>query len=138
LPDLYILRLLIFILLLIEVNLLKKKSRGVIAGLVTGLCNGLFGAGGGIIAVIALEKLCGLEPKNAHATALAVMLPCSAVSILVYFLNGSIEWEPLPYVAPALFAGSLLGAKLLGKISVKWLNRLFCVLMLAAAVRMLL
>lgn len=117
---------------------MKGKGRSIIAGLVTGLCNGLFGAGGGIIAVIALERLCGLEPKNAHATALSIMLPCSIVSIIIYYLNGSIDWKPLPYVAPALFAGSILGAKLLGKISVKWLNRLFSLLMLAAAVRMLL
>ncbi|OQB24177.1 MAG: Sulfite exporter TauE/SafE [Firmicutes bacterium ADurb.Bin182] len=116
---------------------MKNKGRRVIAGFISGLCNGLFGAGGGIIAVIALEKICNLEPKNAHATALAIMLPCSLISIVIYFFSGALDWSPLPFVAPALAAGSFLGAKFLGKISVKWLNRLFSLLMLAAAVRLL-
>ena len=115
----------------------NKTMQNAIVGLVTGICNGLFGAGGGMVAVFALERYCGLEPEHAHATALAVMLPLSVVSIIVYLFGNKVEWGSLPFVAPALLIGSFLGAKLLGRLNAIWLNRIFSALMLAAALRML-
>ncbi len=44
-------------------------------GILIGLLNGLFGAGGGIVAVTAFEKM-GMPDKSSHATAVAVMIFC--------------------------------------------------------------
>ena len=44
-----------------------KKQTTAFYGFLIGLLNGLFGAGGGIVAVKALEKE-GLTDKSAHAT----------------------------------------------------------------------
>ena len=55
----------------------KKKYLFALCGLFSGLVNGLFGAGGGLLAVPALERIGGLETQKSHATALLAMLPLS-------------------------------------------------------------
>ncbi len=115
----------------------KLNKKALLAGLLTGICNGLFGAGGGMVAVFALKSLTGYEQSRAHATAISVMLPLTAVSALVYVCNSAVDWTAVLYVAPSLTLGSVLGAKLTGKLSPKWLNRIFSALMLFAAVWML-
>lgn len=109
-----------------------------LTGLITGICNGLLGAGGGMLAVAALEGLCGLSEKEAHATALAIMLPLTGVASAVYAMQGAIPWQALAFVAPGLAAGSALGARLTGKLSDKALCRIFGTLMLVAGGWMLL
>ena len=113
---------------------IKWSWRGAVAGLLTGLANGLFGAGGGMVAVFVLEKLCGMPVKKAHASAIGIILPLSAVTGAIYAAKGSVDYHALLFVAPALTAGSLLGAKLTGRINEAWMNRLFSLLMLAAGV----
>ena len=50
-----------------------KKLYFYILGAVTGICNGLFGSGGGIAAVPMLQKG-GVDVKKSHATSLALTL----------------------------------------------------------------
>ena len=47
--------------------------QAIAAGMLAGFLNGLLGAGGGILAVALLSRS-GLARKEAHATALALML----------------------------------------------------------------
>ncbi len=91
-----------------------------------------------MIAVAALEGLCGLSEKESHATALAIMLPLTGVSSVVYAMQGAIPWGTLAFVAPGLAIGSLVGARLTGKLSDRTLCRLFGTLMLVAGGGMLL
>lgn len=109
----------------------KENLKNAGAGLCAGLCNGLFGAGGGTVAVIALEKA-GLSPRQAHATAISIMLPLSTASGIVYAVGGGVDWHALLWVAPALAAGSALGARLTGKMRGKTLKLIFGIVMLAA------
>ena len=111
--------------------LTKDNMKNAIAGLCAGLCNGLFGAGGGTVAVLALEKA-GLNPRQAHATAISIMLPLSAASGVVYTLGGGVDWRALLWVAPALTVGSAVGARLTGKMQGKTLKLVFGIVMLAA------
>ena len=62
----------------------KKNINKLLAGLLAGLCNGLFGSGGGAVAVVALERMCGFASKDAHATAISIMLPLTFASAAVY------------------------------------------------------
>ena len=67
-----------------------------------GFLNGLFGSGGGMLAVPLLEHR-GLPPDRAHATSLAVILPLTAVSAGAYlFTGGADPLEALPYLAGGL------------------------------------
>ena len=113
------------------------KWQTVTAGLLIGAVNGLFGAGGGIIAVPLLQKM-GLEKKEAHANAVAVILPISILSAGVYLLKGYVEFSAaLPYI-PAGVIGAFLGTYCLKKISPVLLKRIFGIFIIYAGVRLLL
>ena len=103
-----------------------------VAGLITGACNGLFGGGGGMVAVPLLERICSMEPPNAHANAISIILPLSAVTGAVYALQGTVDWDVLAFIAPALTAGSIAGAFLTGKLKPAWLDHIFTALMFLA------
>lgn len=121
-------------------------------GLGAGLLNGLLGAAGGILLVALLPRVtppvtlyppaCPLgdlhERRDVLATALAVMLPVSAVSGMFYWLGG-IRPSPtilLSLILPAA-AGGLLGAKLLAKIPNDLLKKIFAAVVVIAGLRML-
>ena len=113
-----------------------KKAYTVALGLVTGLFNGLFGSGGGVVAVPLLQKA-GLKPKEAHATSIAVIFVLSALSTVLYFMRGGIQLsQALPYL-PGGLVGAVVGALLLKKIPNTLLRRIFGVILLASAVKLL-
>ena len=106
-------------------------------GLLVGVLNGLFGAGGGMIAVPLLRGL-GIETENCHATSIAIILPLAVASGILYFSGGNLNLaDAWPYL-PGGALGAVCGAWLLPRIGTLWLRRIFGVLVLAAAVRMLL
>lgn len=114
----------------------KKKwiVRG--GGLVTGLLNGLLGAGGGMLAVPILSAS-GLDSKKAHVTSIAVILPLSAFSAAVYLWNGRVTlMDAVPYL-PGGLMGALLGAWLMPRLPAVWLHRIFGVFILWAAWRVM-
>ena len=99
-----------------------------------GICNGFFGSGGGMIAVPMLEKG-GSEAKKAHATSIAITLPLSIISGLVYFKGGSLDiWQAVKFI-PLGLAGAAVGAMLMKKLSSSLLKRIFGLLTIIAGVR---
>jgi len=114
-----------------------KKNWNLPIGLVVGLANGLFGAGGGTVLVPALERFKPLETHKAHATALAVILPLSIVSAVVYVWGVEVDWPAVGLVSAGGVVGGVLGAKLLNKLSAGWLNMLFGLFLAVGAIRML-
>ena len=114
-----------------------KKNWTLPVGIIVGLANGLFGAGGGTVLVPALERFKPLETHKAHATALAVILPLSVVSALVYVWGVEVDWPAVAFVSAGGVVGGVLGAKLLTRLSAGWLNMLFGLFLAAGAVRML-
>lgn len=115
----------------------KEKFFLVLAGALTGLCNGLFGGGGGMITVPVLTMLCGYEPKKAHATAIAVILPVSIISAIIYVIKGYFKLKLTIAVGIGVIAGGILGAVLLKKFSNSVITKIFAVLMLVAGVKLL-
>ena len=102
-------------------------------GLGIGLLGGFFGSGGGILAVALLQKQ-GLEPRRAHATSIAIILPLSLISLIVYWLNGNLPLtQSLPFFVPALLGS----AALLKKIPVQLLKLIFAGLILYSGIRLL-
>lgn len=118
---------------------LKKKSfKAYFAGLLTGAVNGLFGGGGGMVAVPLLKNMLGYEEKNAHATAILVIAPVCLASAIIYIINGYFSANVVIPSAIGTVIGGIVGAKLLGKLPVFIVNAVFIAVMLAAGVRMLL
>lgn len=114
-----------------------KNKKIIPIGLVVGLANGLFGAGGGTLLVPALQKFLNLETKKSHATALAVILPLSVISAGIYIWGVDIDWKIVALVSAGGVCGGVIGAKLLSKLAAWWINILFGVMLAGGAVRML-
>lgn len=116
---------------------IKEKLYLILTGVVTGLANGFFGGGGGMIVVPLLTFLLKMKTKSAHATAIAIILPVSVISAIVYFIKGSFDFSTGLPSGAGVVLGGIAGAWLLGKLSSKWITRIFAVIMLAAGVKLL-
>ncbi len=113
-----------------------KKFLIPLMGGLAGFLNGLFGAGGGVIAVPLLQKA-GLDPRRAHATSVAVIFPLSIISICFYFAQGALTaGDALPYL-PFGLVGGVVGSRLLKRINADLLRQVFGVLLILSALRML-
>lgn len=113
----------------------EKRVPIALTGILTGFANGLFGSGGGTAAVPLLKKS-GLEEKKAHATSLALTLPLSVISLILYQTDTPLPWRDIWPLLPAGLAGAALGSLLLKRISPQWLKRIFGGLLVASAVRL--
>lgn len=114
-----------------------KKKLMFLTGVITGFLNGLFGGGGGMIAVPSFIILIGVEPKKAHATAIALILPVTAISAAVYIFKGYFDFSLDLPVTLGVACGGVAGALLLKKASNAFLIKLFAAVMLAAGVKLL-
>ena len=106
-------------------------------GVIIGLINGMLGAGGGMVAVPMLTKL-GFDAKSAHANAVAVILPITAVSATLYLYKGYVDIGSAWVYMPTGILGAGIGTLVLKKISPVWLKRIFGGFMIYAGVRLLL
>ncbi len=115
-----------------------KNIKNILLGIPIGFVNGFFGSGGGIIAVLFLKKILKVEAKKAHATAPAIILPLSCVSLFMYGANTMVDIKMTVLCAVGGCAGALLGAKLLSRIPKKWLKIGFGIVMILSGGRMIL
>lgn len=100
-------------------------------GALVGIANSLFGGGGGMLAVPLFVKG-GMQEKQAHATAILVILPISLFSFILYAVRGFYEASVLIPTALGVTAGGALGAALLGKLPARAVNVTFAALQLLA------
>ena len=114
----------------------KQNIKTFFSGIAVGVVNGLMGAGGGMIAVPLLKKT-GLDQRKAQANAIAVILPISVVSCVMYLIRGSVSFaDALPFI-PGGIIGTVLGTFLLSKIPTNILKKIFAAFMIWAGVRLL-
>lgn len=107
-----------------------------VSGLLTGLVNGFFGAGGGMILIPLLTRLCRMEDKQAFASSLSVILPISVTSLIVYLLPGGVDLAGVwPYLIGGL-AGGILGGILFRKVSAGFLHQALGILILWGGLRL--
>ena len=115
-----------------------KKRFGILAaGSLAGVITGLLGAGGGIITVPLLKKA-GLSQKESHCNAIAVILPITVFSAVIYLYKGYVTLNDALIYMPTGVLGAVIGTFVLNKIKPKWLNIIFSALMIYAGVRLLL
>ena len=116
---------------------LPDKWKSFLAGVGAGMVNGFFGGGGGMVLVPLLSRWCGLEQRKAFATSVAIILPLCALSSIIYFFRGGLDFTvALPYLAGGLIGG-FVGGKIFQKLNVVWLRRLFALLLLYGGVKAL-
>ncbi len=115
----------------------KKKILMCFCSVFIGVVNGLFGAGGGMLAVPCLTYIGKLDEKSAHATAIAAILPLCLVSAIVYALKESCKNEVILPVVIGVTAGGIFGALLLKKLSSDVVSFVFYALMTFAGFKMI-
>lgn len=114
---------------------MKKSTIGA-AGALVGVVNILLGAGGGILAVPILKK-CGLTQKQAQANAVAVILPLTLISFIIYIKKQYVNFFDSLWIIPFSVLGGLLGTFVFRKLSSSFLKKCFGVFMIWAGIRML-
>lgn len=113
-----------------------KITAALFGGAACGFCNGFFGGGGGLLAVPILLWCFSLGEKKAHATAIAVMLPLTVVSLVTYHNSGAALPENAALVIVSATVGGIVGAALLKKLPAKILKQIFGAIMVFAGLKM--
>jgi len=107
-------------------------------GIVTGIVAGMLGIGGAIIMVPALVFLMGLSQHMAQGTSLAVMLPpIGIIAAFNYYKAGQVNIKYALILAVAFLVGSYFGSKLALNLPQPALKKIFAVLLLIVAAKML-
>ncbi|HET6379792.1 MAG TPA: sulfite exporter TauE/SafE family protein [candidate division Zixibacteria bacterium] len=107
------------------------------AGLVAGFTAGLFGIGGGIVLVPAVVLLLGFDQHSAQGTSLAVMIPAALFGSWRHYRRGRLEPRHAALVAAGGILGSAAGGLLALSLDEAVLRRIFAVLVVVVAVRLL-
>ena len=120
---------------------MKKNKFGfniknTIIGILTGFINGIFGSGGGTLLVPILNNIIKIEEHKSHATALSVIIFLSSASSVIYISKGTYGIGLTLQVACGSIIGGIIGAKLLSKLTGKFLRISFGIIMIIAALRM--
>jgi len=110
-----------------------------LVGLVAGILSGLFGIGGGVIIVPALVMMFGLSQQTAQGTTLAMLsIPVSLVAALNYTKAGMVSWKFAVILAIGFVIGGFFGSKFAVGIDGAVMKKMFAILMIILAVKMLL
>lgn len=110
-----------------------------IIGLLAGMLSGLVGVGGGIIMVPMLVLLLGFGQHQAQGTSLAVLVvPVTAIAVFNYYKEGYINWKYAAVIAIFFVIGSYFGSKLAIGLDQKMLKKIFSIVLILVAGKMLL
>jgi uncharacterized membrane protein YfcA len=111
----------------------------ILIGILAGVLSGLVGVGGGIIMVPLLVLLFGFNQHQAQGTSLAVLaVPVTAVAVFSYYKDGQVNIKYAAIIAAFFVVGSVFGSKLALILDQKMLKKIFAVVLLAIAGKMLL
>ena len=110
----------------------------ILIGLAAGFLSGLVGIGGGVIIVPALVILLGFSQKLAQGTSLGILLlPVGILAVMQYYKQGYLNVNYVAIVATAFVLGSFLGSKLALSLSDEKMKKIFAIVMLVIAIKML-
>jgi uncharacterized protein len=111
----------------------------IVIGIITGVMAGMLGIGGAIIMIPALVFLLGISQQTAQGTSLAVMLPpVGIIAAFNYYKAGHVNVKFAIILAVCFLVGSYFGSKLALNLPEAVLKKIFGVLLLLIAARMLL
>ena len=108
----------------------------IVLGLSMGVLAGLFGIGGGIIAVPALIALFGFSDLVAKGTSLAIMIPTSLVGTVANWRAGTVNVRAGLVIGAVATLASIPGALVALSIPAKLSSVLFGILLLAVAAQL--
>jgi uncharacterized membrane protein YfcA len=111
----------------------------IIIGILTGVMAGMLGIGGAIIMIPALVFILGISQQTAQGTSLAVMLPpIGIIAAYNYYKAGQVNIKFAIVLALFFLIGSYFGSKLALSVPQPVLKKVFGILLLLVAAKMLL
>ena len=105
-------------------------------GIGAGITAGLFGVGGGVLAVVALTLVLGVDQREAQATSLLVVLPVALVGAWRQSRYGNLRLGDGARLGLLSVAGAAAGALIANLISERALEVTFALLVLFVAYRL--
>jgi uncharacterized protein len=115
----------------------------ILVGIASGILGGMVGVGGGIIIVPALVYFLGFSQHTAQGTSLGlILLPVGILGFINYYNSCKIAGEPIDFkviglIAIGFVAGSYWGSKFAVSLPQETVKKIFAVLMIVVAVKML-
>lgn len=110
----------------------------IIIGIAAGMLGGMVGVGGGIIIVPALVFFLGFSQKMAQGTSLGILLlPVGILGVIQYYKEGYVDMRVVLLISTGFFLGSFLGSKLALSLSQETVKKIFAILLIIVAVKML-
>ena len=107
-------------------------------GLFSGILSGLVGVGGGILMIPLLIVFLWFTQHQAQGTALFAMLPpIGILAAFNYYQEGFVKWEYAAVIAITFVVGGYFGSKLSITLPDQIIRRVFGVIMLIAAIKIL-
>lgn len=127
---------------LMQQNKIKMDTQMILilllVGLAAGMLSGLVGVGGGIIIVPCLVFFLGFSQKMAQGTSLGILLlPIGILGAMQYYKQGYIDVKVVSIICIAFIFGSYFGSKIALSISQESVKKIFAIVMLLVAVKML-
>ena len=110
----------------------------IVIGLLAGILSGIVGIGGGLLMIPMLIFFLGLSQHAAQGTSLAVMLPpIGILAVMNYYKAGFVECKFALIIAITFIIGGYFGAKFAVSVSPIVLKKIFGVVLLLAAIKMI-
>ena len=106
-------------------------------GIISGLINGFFGAGGGLLLVPMISYIKKDDSKMAHATTLACVLFMCLASSVIYFVKNEVDYKLLLVCGIGSLIGGLIGTKLLKKLKNNIIDLIFSFVLIIAGICMI-
>ena len=111
----------------------------ILIGIAAGFLGGMVGIGGGLIIVPALVLLLGISQHNAQGISLTMMLfPVGILGVMNYYKKGYIDFRYSALIAVGFLLGSYIGSKFSLSLPEEMVKKIFAIIMIVLAIRMLL
>lgn len=111
--------------------MIKKINIGLISGFITGL----FATGGGTLLILAFIYFFKMGEKEARATAICCVLPATIISFIFYAKKGALDIKLSILCAIGGIIGSIIGTKLLSKLSDRILKICFTIFLIYVSIK---
>ena len=119
-----------------RIHISRMRAAGL--GLLAGVMNGLIALGGGVL-ITPLLVVAGVNPQIAVGTSLAAVTMLSCIGFTAHYLLGGISLGLVPIVAAVVggAAGTVLGSKILARLTPHWMLILFSIIQILVAIRLI-
>ena len=115
-----------------------SRQRSIALGFLAGMMNGLIALGGGVL-ITPMLVMAGVNPQAAVGTSLAAVSMFSCIGLTIHLLLGGISLGFFSIIATVIggIAGSIIGSKILARLTPHWMLVLFAFIQIFVAIRLI-